>query len=51
MTYYRGAATIEGHRRAGHGKGEPFGWGFDSDDPEPEEKTLREVPELETEEV
>src|SRR4051794_5372183 len=51
VTYYRGAATIEGHRRAGHGKGEPFGWGFDGDDPEPEEKALHEVPELETEEV
>ena len=52
VKYYQGAATDEGHQRAGHGNGDPFGWAPVFDDREPEQDVMAaEELELETEEV
>jgi hypothetical protein len=52
VTYYQGAATDEGHERAGHGNGEPFGWAPVRVDRErKDDEMAAEELELETEEV
>ena len=56
VNYYEKAATEDGHERAGHGNGDPFGWGPIPGGPElgqeqPADEELEEEPELETEEV
>jgi hypothetical protein len=53
VKYYQGAATNEGHQRAGHGNGEPFGWAPIYDDQRAQEgdEVAAHVLELETEEV
>ena len=61
VNYYEKAATEDGHERAGHGNGDPFGWGPILGGPssggpglgqeQRADEELEEEPELETEEV
>jgi predicted DNA-binding ribbon-helix-helix protein len=52
LRYFELATTEEGHERAGHGNGEPFGWAPVRVDREPEEDEMAaEELELETEGV
>jgi predicted DNA-binding ribbon-helix-helix protein len=51
VKYYEGAATEEGHERAGHGNGAPFGWGGVAGRATIHQDEPAETPELETEEA
>jgi predicted DNA-binding ribbon-helix-helix protein len=52
VKYFQLATTEEGHERAGHGNGEPFGWAPVRGEREPEEDEMAaEELELETEGV
>jgi predicted DNA-binding ribbon-helix-helix protein len=53
VKYYQGAATDEGHRRAGHGNGEPFGWApvYDDRGTQEGDEAAADVLEFETGEV
>lgn len=51
VKYYEGAATEEGHERAGHGSGAPFGWGGGAGRATINQGEPAETLELETEEA
>lgn len=51
VKYYEGAATEEGHERAGHGNGSPFGWAARMGRATIHQGEPVEKPEFETEEV